>query len=319
MKKTIFLLLFILFSLQSYTQSINEKIVEALDDVSNNRFELAIAKFDTLIAEYPNAIGLYILKGEAYSKLVNRYTVDTSSYNNAMLCFNKALELDSTSFEAHRSIGVLNIFHQRFKIALNSFSKAIEYSPTKEDLFNSITDRGAALLYLKEYDKAIKDYERALEIAPNTASVYSNLAIIYKRKSDLEKAREYCDKGLKIEPDNENLLNNLGLINIDEKKYLEADQLFSKILSRNPANPVALSNRGFAKTKLGDFPNALEDLNKSIKLYPENSYAFKNRAILFIETENIEKACQDLNTAHRLGYSAMYGSEVDQLLKDNCK
>ena len=70
--------------------------------------------------------------------------------------------------------------------------------------------------------------------------------------------------------------------------------------------------------KLGDLKGAMGDVNKSIELYPSNSYAFRNRALIFIEMNKIQDACNDLQRSSELGFTKMYGSEVDDLRTKYC-
>jgi len=317
MKKLILLFGLILPSF-CIAQSLEEKVLEAIMATEKGEFELAISKYDSLIQENPNILALYVLKGEAYTKFDRKYTTDKSTYYESVKCYEQALAIDSTFFQAHKALGLLNIYHQEFQKAVIHFSNAIAYAPTKEDLFNSLTDRGAAFIYLESYQPAIQDYEQALKLNPNAIGVYANVAMIYKRQENYEKAKELCMKGLEMSPTDGTLLNNLGLIYIEEKKYAEAIDLYNQLLDANDEDPIALSNRGFAKTKLGKYEEATSDLNRSIEIYPENSYAYKNRAILFFELKENEKGCQDLSTAKKLGYGNMFGDEVDLLLKSKC-
>ncbi|MEM9917997.1 MAG: tetratricopeptide repeat protein [Bacteroidota bacterium] len=317
-KQLLFAFLFFnAFHLQA--QSLEAEIVKAIKAAGNKQYDVAIAKYDSLIAEYPKMKMLYLLKGEAYSQLRRTYTVDTVSYNNAMRAYLQAIALDSTFFDAYRSMGLLNIYHQRFEKAAQYYTRAIEYAPNQEDLFNSYTDRGAAYLYLGKNKEAIADYNEAIKIRPDAPGVYSNLAMMHKRSGNLVEARKLCMKGLEIDGNNTTLKNNLGLINLDEKKYAEAESIFEQILVEDPNDPIALSNVGFARTNLEKYELAMQNLDRSIQIYPENSYAFKNRAILKIRLDKKQDACKDLVEAKRLGYTRMYGTEVDDLLETHCE
>ena len=82
---------------------------------------------------------------------------------------------------------------------------------------------------------------------------------------------------------------------------------------------MSYNNRGYAKYKLKDYKSALKDITRSIDLYPANSYAFRNRALVYLSLDKKEKACENLQKAIDLGYSGMYGNDVEELLKKNCE
>lgn len=48
--------------------------------------------------------------------------------------------------------------------------------------------RGNALMYLKEYQKAIADYTKAIELHPKMAGVYQSRAIAYEAIGEMAKA-----------------------------------------------------------------------------------------------------------------------------------
>jgi hypothetical protein len=62
----------------------------------------------------------------------------------------------------------------------------------------------------------------------------------------------------------------------------------------------------------------MEDVNHSLELYPSNSFAYKNRALIFIALKQYNFACDDLKKAISLGFTEMYGGEVQKLLEKYC-
>lgn len=300
------------------SQSLEEEIISAVRLIGIGQNDLAIAKYDSLITVYPSVPTLHLLKGEAWSNINGQYTKDADQYAKAVACFKKAIEIDSSYFDAYRSMGLLNIYHQEFKKASIDFSYCIRYAEKDEDKFNSYADRGAAHLYLGKFEQAEFDYYEALRLKPNSPGVYANLAMMHMNKGDFEFARNLCEKGLEFAPKDAALLNNIAFISLKEEKYSEAEMLFNKILMIRNADPLALSNRGFARLKLKKYDQALSDLDKSIAIYPTNSYAYKNRALLYIAQNDLEMGCVDLREAQRLGYAEMHGDEVDLLLAEHC-
>lgn len=302
----------------AFSQSLEEEIISAVRLIGIGQNDQAIAKYDSLITEYPSVPTLHLLKGEAWSNINGQYTKDSVQYANAVACFKKAIEIDSSYFDAYRSMGLLNIYHQEFKKASIDFSYCIRYAVTDKDKFNSYSDRGAAYLYLGKFEQAEFDYYEALRLKPNAPGVYANLAMMHLDKGDFEFARNLCEKGLEFAPKDVALLNNIAFISLQEKKFSEAEMMFTKILMNTHDDPLALSNRGFARLKLKKYEHAKLDLDKSIAIYPTNSYAFKNRALLYIAQKDLAQGCADLREAQRLGYAQMHGEEVDLLLAEHC-
>ena len=91
------------------------------------------------------------------------------------------------------------------------------------------TGRGIAYVKKGEYDQAISDLTKALEIYPRYAEAYINRGVIYERKS----------------------------------QYDQAISDFTKALEINPRDALAYSNRAIAYYHLKDYDKAWEDVFKA--------------------------------------------------------
>lgn len=88
---------------------------------------------------------------------------------------------------------------QRFDEAIVDYTNGIERDPNNPLLYNR---RGEAYTWVGEYDKAIADYTRAGELAPGLYSAFSNRGDVYLHvKKDYEQALENYDRALEIYPD----------------------------------------------------------------------------------------------------------------------
>ncbi|WP_367018793.1 tetratricopeptide repeat protein [Priestia koreensis] len=70
---------------------------------------------------------------------------------------------------------------------------------------------------MKEYDKALTDYNKAIELAPNEDHYYYLRGNLYKETEDYEKTLADCNKAIELAP--------------DEKPYYIRDNLYKKITS----------------------------------------------------------------------------------------
>ncbi|MCX5666859.1 MAG: tetratricopeptide repeat protein [Candidatus Omnitrophica bacterium] len=74
-----------------------------------------------------------------------------------------------------------------FDKAIAEFNKAIEVNPNDPLAFYN---RGSAYDCKRDYDKAISDYSKAIELNPKFATAYNSRAIDYYYKKDYDKAWE---------------------------------------------------------------------------------------------------------------------------------
>ncbi len=73
------------------------------------------------------------------------------------------------------------------------------------------TSRGTAYLKKGQYNEAIREYNKALEINPNGTVAYYNRSIAYTRTGQYDKAVSDCNKALELDPEHANSYYNRGV------------------------------------------------------------------------------------------------------------
>jgi Flp pilus assembly protein TadD len=53
----------------------------------------------------------------------------------------------------------------------------------------------------ENYEKAIEEFNKAIQEEPSSAEPYYNLGIVYEARNDLEEAKQSYQKALEINPD----------------------------------------------------------------------------------------------------------------------
>jgi tetratricopeptide (TPR) repeat protein len=78
------------------------------------------------------------------------------------------------------------------------------------------------------------------------------------------------------------------------------------------------SNRGHAKFMLKDYKGAITDIQMALSLNPKDPFTYRNRVLLFIQIKNMPMACQDMKKALELGFTDLYGDEIQKLFEHYC-
>ncbi|HKS26990.1 MAG TPA: winged helix-turn-helix domain-containing protein [Pyrinomonadaceae bacterium] len=142
----------------------------------------------------------------------------------------KALELNGSLAEAQASLAFINMAYDwDWTGAQRGFKKAIAQSPnyvlarlwyakylslmgrfaealSEADIARSLDPLSlltlkirAHILYLaREYDRAIEQYQEAIEIGPDFAMAYKLISLAYAQKGMYEEAIDYCRKGFSL-------------------------------------------------------------------------------------------------------------------------
>jgi len=132
-----------------------------------------------------------------------------------------------------------------------------------------------------EYDRAISNYNKALEIDPRNDAVYLNRGNAYARKGQYDQAISDYGKALEIDPKKEAVYFFRGNANFNKKEYDQAISDYSKALEINPRHALVYFNRGVAHGKKGQYDQAISDYNKALEIDPKHFRACNNLAWIF--------------------------------------
>ena len=95
--------------------------------------------------------------------------------------------------------GVSNLNLNKPEKALKDFNRAIDIDPTRADGF---VGRANTLNTLGRYEESLKDYDIAIGIDPELANAYVNRGSAYSHLGQYEKAIADYEKGLESGPQN---------------------------------------------------------------------------------------------------------------------
>jgi lipoprotein NlpI len=115
----------------------------------------------------------------------------------------------------------------------------------------------------EDFEKAIADFDRAVQLNPNQAEVYNYRGVVKARKGDIEGAITDFDRAVQL----------------------------------NPKYPHAYLNRGIARQTKNDFRGALSDFNRYSELGPQqlpNDYVFLYIWLARIRQGGIAEANKEL-------------------------
>jgi len=126
----------------------------------------------------------------------------------------------------------------------------------------------------KEFERALKAYERASRLRPDALLPLVNASTIYARLGEPESARQALAQALAIDPNNAAANFNMGLLESDSGNTQEAERYFRAALKANPSSAEAAYNLGVLLSN--DRPReALELLRKAYTLRPnDDTYAY---------------------------------------------
>jgi tetratricopeptide (TPR) repeat protein len=231
-------------------------------------------------------------------------TLKTLSINTTPAS-SEAEELTVLDSRAYNRRGLAHASTRNYEQAIVDYTKAIELDPEYAEAY---VNRSTAHLLMSNYGQAVTDCNYALELAPDFVAAYTNRGIARTGLRDYEQALADYDQALKLAPKNVYAYYNRGNTYLWMGQYQEAITNYSQAINLNREFVAAYANRGVAHNELKQNDLALADFSQAIDLNPDYVYAYFNRANVYRELRQDEKAINDyskvieLNPEHRYAY-----------------
>lgn len=116
-------------------------------------------------------------------------------FQSALDNYQEALKLDHNYASVFNNIGSLYLLvylkrrdENVFQLAIRNFDRALEIDPR---LFAAYNGRGAAYKFTKNFEAAVADWKKAIEIKPDFIEVYFNIGITHLELGDKTTALKY--------------------------------------------------------------------------------------------------------------------------------
>lgn len=267
-----------------------------------------IRKFKEALDDYNKAIELDPTYEDAYR---DRADLNVRIFKEAELALkdmNTVVKLNPKSPKAYAGRAYVFKKLERFKDALEDYSKAISLNPQKEEKEKYYLERGDVYLELNDYKKAFDDYNRVIKKNPKYADAYYYRGYAFHQRSQYDKAIADLNKAISLNSLESNYFNARGdcyhlkgatFIDKNQRKAAEkyfklARQDYLMAIKLNPNNASALANMAGLAT---EDEESLGYLNKAIELEPTIGSYYTDRAFIFKSLGEREKAYADLNKA----------------------
>ena len=130
----------------------------------------------------------------------------------------------------------------------------------------SFFDNGTARVAQGDYQGAIDDFSRAIEIEPKNPVVYAARGNARTNLGELDDAIADFSKAIEIDPARRVPYINRGVAKVDKGDLEGAITDYSKAITLDPKNVTAYRNRGCARQQKGDVDGARTDYQQAIQL-----------------------------------------------------
>lgn len=173
-------------------------VQEGLTSYGQGDLTGAITQYKAAIAQNPRFAEAHYVLGAALR--------DTGDIEGAIACFRQTLVLNQDHSDACYRLGDLLAMQGKYIDAALMLQKSIELYPKNVDAHNRL---GQVYFKLFLFKKSRETYEAGLELAPDHAGLYHNLAISLTWLNRQTEALEAMNKAVALAPNSVNSLSNL--------------------------------------------------------------------------------------------------------------
>jgi len=192
--------------------SADKLTIDSLKDAIS-LFQQAIDKDSTYAAAYAELAGTYSLLGAFH------YLPAEEANQKAIAAAKRAIDLDDTLAEAHVAFGDALSSTWNFAAAVPEWLRAIELNPNLSEAHMSY---GAYLAQIGRFNDSVRELALAHELDPLSIGPINLLGVTYYFQRDYDKSSEQWQKSLEISPNSPIAYFNLFHVYVAKSMYGEA-------------------------------------------------------------------------------------------------
>ncbi len=204
-------------------------------------------------------------------------------------------EVDLASSYFHFTRAKMYEADSQWEEALAEYEKALQIDPQSGRLHY---DFASALLQARRPNKAIAECEISIELDPGKAEAYLLLGQIYRSQLNdgqpeiLDKAIDSFEKGLAIEASNIEGLFYLGRLYVFRGRNEDAVEVYGRLVEARPDILSAHQQRAESLMTLGKTAEAIEALEYALKYHRDNIELYLSLGRLLEQVGETDKALE---------------------------
>ena len=215
-----------------------------------------------------------------------------------LTCLINDASLDRTSLVAaygERGSGYHDV--GRYVDALADYNRAVELDPESAQ---TIASRGDVFRHLIHYDESISDYSRAIELNPKSARFIAGRGGTYSDMGRFNDAIADYDQAIELDPKSARTiaLRGYALRQINQGDRAISD--YTRAIELAPESGWIIAGRGDTYHDVGQYNDAYSDFTRAIEINPEDVHAFADRGDINNHLGRYREAIIDLTRAIEL-------------------
>lgn len=278
-------------AIKELENNINNNIFKDLSIFMRAKCFSKIGKIDESIADYNKCVSNRYRLIESYN-LLGIELGKKQMHEEAKNIYLEAIKLDPSYAEFYYNIGIEYQALLQYDEAILNYNKAIEIKKCSCYYYNL----GTVYYYKKNYEKTLENYDKAIELESRNSKYLYERAFLYemlKKPEEAEKDILDCLENRKDEPHIafiKERLYQIGCLYQNLQMWEDAIRVFSKGCEIDLSNMYFYQARGNCYREIKNYENAQSDYEKCLKIDSSNESNFTNMIYLLIQMNNFKEA-----------------------------
>ncbi len=198
-----------------------------------------------------------------------------------------------------------------FERAVKDFTKVLEMAPEGTENYIVYYNRGLAYYKLRDYDRAIRDFDSGLQLVAGRTAMGQYKPQIYDSSMDVPAPTPKLEYGVF------NLYKARGDAWFYKKRYAEAVSDYDKALQYGEQRkelPTIYNSLAWSKFQMGNYKGAINDFSIAIDMNSRSARDYYGRSRAWAEIKDMNMALRDALIAHDLNpNSQKYDDHIFEL------
>jgi TolB-like protein/Tfp pilus assembly protein PilF len=223
------------------------------------------------------------LKGE-YQERQAESAENVELFDRAETFYRQALARDPSFALAYARLAYNRLFRHWFGKRLNSaqleeaksnIDRALAIDPNSPEAYLAL-----GMFYYwgrRDFDSALRELDRAIELQPNNSDSRTFRAAIYRRRSEWQRSLTEFERALELDPRESSIPTEIGNSYLDLRRWSDAEHAFTRALALDPHN----INAGYHLAQT--YTNSTGDIQRARQAWdgiPEQRAGLHPRAIV---------------------------------------
>ena len=237
------------------------------------------------IKQTPEDPSLYVQRGRAF--LENR------GYDEAIVDFTYAIELDSTNVEYYHLLAKSYMDYFKSRKALEVMQQAAELFPNHIPTLVKLSEYQ---LILKKHKESMQTIDQILKQDPQNAMAYLMFGMNFKETGDTVRAINSFQKSVEFDSEMIDAWINLGQLYETLGDPLAA-RYFDNAVRVAPNDVYALHAKADYHSKQNELEDAINTYRKIVKADPQYVEAYFNSGLIYLDMDSLQQAQQQFDLA----------------------